>query len=215
MDNFTLKCLAETCCPSLFRNFAGVASADNFFCLRDFEQLIDSAAAAGGEIFSYQIVNSAKQNEIGQHWLLLLYILIHDKKKRPSNKVMMMVFIWDPLGSPIKNYKILNKRLASLSSEMIKLFEINFPLQNPSSNLCGLYCLFMAHYLKEIQFADNVSTLLRSKRKNFIPNIQCFVNRSLAKLTNVSEIEVIRYFNIHCKCNFGYKICYNDLYSNE
>ena len=50
MDNFTWICQAESCCPGLTRNFVGVASSHNFFWVRDFGQLEDSAAT-GCEIF--------------------------------------------------------------------------------------------------------------------------------------------------------------------
>ena len=70
MDNFSLIQLADNCCPKLFKKFIGVASSDNFFSGRDFEEILDSAVTTGQKFF-YQIVNSAAQTEAGQHWLLL------------------------------------------------------------------------------------------------------------------------------------------------
>ena len=80
MDNFSLIQLADNCCPKLFKNFIGVASSDKFFSDRDFEEILDSAMTTGQKFF-YQNVNSAAQTEAGQHWLLLLYILIDRSKK--------------------------------------------------------------------------------------------------------------------------------------
>ena len=66
----------------------------------------------------------------------------------------------------------------------------------------------MAHYLSEIHFPENVCTFFCKGSKSFTSKIEYFNNRSLSKLTTVSEIDIVRYFNIHCKCNFGYKVCY-------
>ena len=70
MDNFSLFQLADNCCPKLFKKFIGVASSDNFFSGRDFEEILNSAVTTGQKFF-YQIVNSAAETEAGQHWLLL------------------------------------------------------------------------------------------------------------------------------------------------
>ena len=206
MDNFSLIQLADNCCPKLFKNFIGVASSDNFFSGRDFEQILDSAVTTGQKYF-YQIVNSAAQTEAGKHWLLLSYILIDPSEKQAlsSSDAIITIFLWDPLGEPIKIYRKIQKRLAALSSRTIRAFEITFPMQNPRSNLCGLYCLFMAHYLNEIHFAENVCTFLCKGSKRFTSKIQYFTNHSLSKLTTVSEIDIVRYFNIHCNCNLDIK----------
>ena len=186
-----------------------MASSDNFFSCRDFEEILDSAVTTGQKFF-YQIVNSAAQTEAGQHCLLLSYILIDPSKKQAltCSDAIITIFLWDPLGEPIKSYRNLQKRLAALSSRTITAFEISFPMQDPSSNLCGLYCLFMAHHLNEIHFAENVCTFFCKGTKSFTSKLQYFTNRSLSKLTTVSEIDIVRCFNIHCKCNFGYKVCY-------
>ena len=81
MDNFSLFQLADNCRPKLFKKFIGVASSDNLFSGRDFEEILDSAVTTGQKFF-YQIVNSAAQAEAGQHWLLLSYILIDPSKSR-------------------------------------------------------------------------------------------------------------------------------------
>ena len=81
MDNFSLIQLPDNCCPKLFKKFMGVASSDNFFSGRDFEEILDSAVTTGQKFF-YQIVNSAAQTKAGQHWPLLSYILIDPSKSR-------------------------------------------------------------------------------------------------------------------------------------
>ena len=208
MDNFSLIQLADNCCSKLFKKIIGVASSDNFVSGRDFEEKLDSAVTTGQDF--YQIVNSAAQTEAGQHWLLLSYILIDPSKKQAvtCSDAILTIFLWDPLGEPIKSYRKIQKRLPAFSSRTIRTFEITFPMQNPSSNLCGLYCLFMAHYLNEIHFTENVCTFFCKGIKSCTSKMQFFTNRSFCKLITVSEIDIVRYFNIHCKCNFGYKVCY-------
>ena len=209
MANFSLIQLADNCCPKLIKKNVVVASSDNFFSGRDFEENLDSAVTTGQE-FSYQNVNSAAQTEAGQHWLLLSYISNDPSKKQTltCSDAIITIFLWDPLGEPIKSYRKIQQRLAALSSRTIRAFEITFPMQNPSSNFCGLYCLFMAHYLNEIHFAENVCTFFRKGSESFTSKRQYFTNRFLSKLTTVSEIDIVRYFNIHFKCNFAYKVCY-------
>ena len=163
-----------------------------------------------GHNYVYQIVNSAAQTEAGQHWLLLSYILIHPSKKQAlrSSDAIITIFLWDPLGEPIKSYRKMQKRLAALSSRTIRAFEITFLMRNTSSNLCGVYRSFLAHCLNEIHFAENVSTFLCKGRKSFTSKIQYLTNCSLSKPATVSQTDIVRYLNIHCKCNFGYKVCY-------
>ena len=181
-----------------------MASSDNFFLGRDFEEILDSAVTTGQKFF-YQIVNSAAQTEAGQHWLLLSYFLIDPSKKQAltCSDAILTSFLWDLLDEPIKSYRKIQKRLAAFSSRSIRAFEITCPAQNHSPNSCRLYCLFMAHYLNEIHFAENVFTFFCKGSKSFTSKIQCFTNRSLSKLTIVSEIDIVRSSNIHCKYNFG------------
>ena len=125
-----------------------------------------------------------------------------------SSDAIITLFLWDPPVGSTKKYKKTLKRLAAFSSRSIRPFEIIFFMQNSSSNLSGQYCLSMAHFLNEIHFAENVSTFFCEGRKNFTSKIQHFANRLLSKLTTVSAIDIVRYFNIHCKGTFGYKVCY-------
>ena len=61
---------AENVMKESIRENIDLASSDNFFSGRDFEEILDSAVTTGQKLF-YQIVNSAAQTEAGQHWLLL------------------------------------------------------------------------------------------------------------------------------------------------
>ena len=157
MDNLTILQMAENCCPALFRKFLGVASADNFFSDQNLAQ-IQEIEVKTKPSFSYQIVNSAAQYQEGQHWLLFAYITIPspNRKTRVKYGRDVLIFVWDPLGEPMTKYKTIHKRLGRLLRSKIKTFEIQYPLQNPTSNLCGLYCLFMAHYLYQVGLANKV-----------------------------------------------------------
>ena len=105
-DNFSLFQLADNCCPKLFKKFTRVASSDNFFSGRDFEEILDSAVTTGQKLF-YQNVYSAGQTEAGQPWLLLSYILIDPSKNQAvtCSGAIITIVLWDPLGEPSKLQK--------------------------------------------------------------------------------------------------------------
>ena len=73
MDNIILDAMARDCCPTLWTKFIGVWSADNFFLeisrggnRNNHPNLCDSM------IFEFQIVNNARSNDVGWHWILLI-----------------------------------------------------------------------------------------------------------------------------------------------
>ena len=47
-----------------------------------------------------------------------------------------------------------------------EIFEVNFPLQTPHSNTCGLHCLHMAHYL--MRPADQHSIKLKTFHSHIV-----------------------------------------------
>ena len=47
LDNFSLIQLADNCCPKRFKTVIGVASFDNSFSDRDFEELLKTPVTAG------------------------------------------------------------------------------------------------------------------------------------------------------------------------
>ena len=106
-------------CIHLKYKFAGVYAADNFPLYIDCQ--------------SFLIVNSDKANHKGTHWVLL------GRKKDDD-----LVFA-DPLGLPIHYYKHICDRLSFADFGVREL--IKEPLQKLSSDLCGLYCIYIAHYI--------------------------------------------------------------------
>ena len=62
---------------------------------------------------------------------------------------ILIFCVWDPLGKPIKSYPWFFNHLQKVSkqSKVQKVRELQIPLQSPYSNTCGLFCLYVAHYL--------------------------------------------------------------------
>ena len=81
---------------------------------------------------TFIIVNSENSDEEGKHWLLI------------CNKDRIYLF-GDPLGLRLDAYKKINKRLTYADFSCQEL--IQKPLQPLTSNLSGLYCINIAHYV--------------------------------------------------------------------
>ena len=126
MDNETLIQLTQCCCPLLFNKKLGVASADIFLVEKDLEK---SFQQSGAIIFFYQIVNTSKSDQIGQHWLLVCLVAVgkefgHRKtRKAPARRLCLKtwmkyfvnIWVWDPLGIELSRHIWIHKRLSQLS----------------------------------------------------------------------------------------------------
>ena len=110
-------------CRHLKYKFAGVYAADNF-----------PPNLKNG---NFIIVNSDKATQMGTHWLLLC---------NRNNKYLFA----DPLGLPLNNYPHVRDRLSFADLGVTEI--IQAPLQNLNSNLCGLYCIYIAHYVLVADF---------------------------------------------------------------
>ena len=84
------------------------------------------------KVNTFIVVNSDKTSQIGTHWLLLC--------NRNNNYLFA-----DPLGLNITYYHHLCDRLSFADIEITEI--IKTPLQKIGSNLCGLYCIYIAHYV--------------------------------------------------------------------
>ena len=206
MDNETLIQLTQRCCPLLFNKNLGVASADNFLVEKDFKKSFQQSGAIN---FFYQIVNTSKSDQIGQHWLLVCLVAVGHRKrtKTPARsfclktwmKYFVNIWVWDPLGLELSRHIWIHKRLSQLSKKVANVDVIYFPLQNPSSNLCGLYCLLMAHnFCQILDSTSHWSLSHETLMKNILPKI--------STMKMFSEIDLVRYFNSHCKRNFKYTL---------
>ena len=81
---------------------------------------------------TFVIVNSDISEKDGTHWLLY------------CNRQNEYCFS-DPLGLPLQSYKNISCRVLSTDFGIKEI--INYQLQKPTSNFCGLYCIYIAHYV--------------------------------------------------------------------
>ena len=79
----------------------------------------------------------SKATQTGTHWLLLC---------NRNNKYLFA----DPVGLPLNSYPHVRNRLSFADLGMTEI--IQAPLQNFSSNLCGLYCIYIAQYVFDADF---------------------------------------------------------------
>ena len=120
MDEDDINDLIQRC-ALLKHKFLGVFAANNF------PQKLKPN--------SFLIVNAATVESFGIHWLLL------------CQKEEDQLIFADPLGHFISSYKDLYKRIISLE-ENAKIHQLlkDQPIQSKNSKLCGLYCIYIAHY---------------------------------------------------------------------
>ena len=96
----------------------------------------------------------------------------------------LQVFVWDCLGQPVSLYTTFFNRLNQLYGKT-GFRQISLTLQNASSNMCGLYCLFLIHYIAKM---PHEMSQLHEKLKLY------------------SEIEIIRFMNDKYNTLFRYTI---------
>ena len=106
-------------CKHLKYKFFGVFAADNFPV-----QLRKD---------SFVIINASCSYTAGSHWLLFL------------NRSGEHFFV-DPLGESLEQYDIIYRRILKKHSSIIQIAR-GISIQHQSSNLCGLYCVHLAHLL--------------------------------------------------------------------
>ena len=121
MDEDEINNLVQRC-KLLKHKFHGVFAADNF--------------PLSLSQNSFIIVNVSTSQTIGTHWTPIC---------RKNGKYIFA----DPLGQNLTSYKHLHNRLASSDGNIQTVFELlrNQPIQKPNSILCGLFCIYIAHYL--------------------------------------------------------------------
>ena len=96
---------------------------------------------------SFAIVNASRASSPGSHWVVL--------GKRYDYPIS---YFADPLALPIYSYKHITDRFrqSSTDSIIVDLVEdrrdSNKPLQSANSQMCGLYCIYIAHYVLNDNF---------------------------------------------------------------
>ena len=106
-------------CQKLKHKFRGVFAADNF----------PSKLKSN----TFLIVNASKSQSPGTHWLLI------------CKKSKYLLFA-DPHGRSLSSYKNIYQRLAKNNVQFHQLLE-NQPIPSQNSELCGLFCIFIAHFI--------------------------------------------------------------------
>ena len=120
-------------CKHLKFKFRGVHAADNY--------------PLKLPVNSFIIVNASRAESIGTHWVLLA--------KRYAYPVL---YFADPLALPLTAYKDIFSRLQQGTDlhMMMDIMEhrrdIQTPLQSPDAQLCGLFCIYIAHYFYSNKF---------------------------------------------------------------
>ena len=144
MDNFTIA----TKFSSTLHIFGGVWSSDNFpKCKIDCagKQKTSSPNKRNKEpsletsqLRKFQIINTSLSKRSSEHWILLSAI---------DNGDHVGILVWDCLGTPLCYYDQFCGRLWKLYGKCERFQAINLPLQKLHSNLCGLCCLQLVHFL--------------------------------------------------------------------
>ena len=120
-------------CKHLKFKFRGVYAADNYLL--------------NLPVNSFIIVNALRADSIGSHWVMLA--------KRYAHPVL---YFADPLALPLTAYKDILSRLQLCTDLHITMDimehrrDIQSPLQSADSQLCGLFCIYIAHYFYSSKF---------------------------------------------------------------
>ena len=118
MDGDDINALIQRC-QKLKHKFRGVFAADNF----------PSKLKSN----TFLIVNASKSQSPGTHWLLIC---------KKSDHLLFA----DPLGQSLSSYKNIYQRLAKNNVQFHQLLEQQ-RIQSQNSELCGLFCIFIAHLI--------------------------------------------------------------------
>ena len=129
-------------CKHLKYKFRGVYAADNY--------------PLNLPVNNFIIVNASRADYFGTHWVMLA--------KRYAYPVL---YFADPLALPLTIYKDIFARLQQCTDlhMMMDVMEhrrdIQSPLQSAHSQLCGLFCIYIAHYFysTKVPFVPDVNEL--------------------------------------------------------
>ena len=105
---------------------------------------------------SFIIVNASRADSIESPWVILA--------KRYAYPVL---YFADPLALPLNVYKDIFSRLQQCTDLhmvmdiMEQRRDIQSPLQSADSQLCGLFCIYVAHYFyrSKVRFVPDVNEL--------------------------------------------------------
>lgn len=90
---------------------------------------------------TFQIVNTAPSGSFGEHWLLVA--------RMANGKTLIF---YDSFGRPLQNnfpllYNMLKAKYNSIGVSIKQFVPSHSLTQSSNSTLCGLYCIFLAHFI--------------------------------------------------------------------
>ena len=139
MDNFELGSLIATS-PLLKYRYGGTCAVNTMRYL-----------PVGG----FQLVNTARAEERGEHWLLLLRTTIQNHNQplfrnlsRENEDNGNLLLFYDSFGRKLADffpsiYSYMNN-VYGLSDQILQIFPDKTFRQPLNSSMCGIYCLFVA-----------------------------------------------------------------------
>ena len=120
-------------CKHLKFKFRGVYAADNY--------------PLNLQTNTFIIINASRSNSIGTHWVVLAIRFAYP-----------IIYFADPLALPLTTYKEIFNRLQQCEDLEIMMDimeqrrDIQSPLQSSDSQLCGLFCIYIVHYIYSEKF---------------------------------------------------------------
>ena len=83
------------------------------------------------------------------NWLLLLLLCDQQQQSNIREERTFFFCVWDPSGQPKQRCQLFYDQLLNISKEtQFKVYQdLRLRIQAPHSNTCGLYCLYITHYL--------------------------------------------------------------------
>ena len=131
MDNVTLQHMILQN-SFLAVAFAGIWSADNFSKQPKTTQM-PTNFPANERLVWFQIINTSAEKSHGSHWLLLGATIEQGRKQ-------LQIFFWTVWGNQYLSTQLFY-RLNQFNGK-IGFRQFSLTLQNASSSMCGLYCLY-------------------------------------------------------------------------
>ena len=91
------------------------------------------------------IVNTDESGGEGKHWLLLYCVESSSAAgKGGGGGISSLLYFVDPLGKQPYQY---NSKFSKFCSKFGKVVTLKHPIQDSSSQLCGLYVIYFMYYL--------------------------------------------------------------------
>ena len=129
-------------CRLLRPKFLGIFPSDYFLC-----PLPNN---------TFTVINTAPSREDGEHWVIY------------ANRNGCHTFA-DPLGNKLSEYQQIHSRMVTSLKVVFEL--INKPLQPPTSNLCGFWCIYLAHMMFSTTFPFTVPFIDEVELLRFVKHL--------------------------------------------